>query len=145
MIKLTEQSFIKLVPQAKLQQIAPAEIRELLHSYKECTEKTGTQVKWHYSHYAFPYVIKECQDQSQWLCLQSDQYPYNLIILFIGNEFIKTGGEERLQNYIGIGLTSSSTAGDQTKANEIGRFLSKKLQGEWHMFNRRVKYDYARK
>ncbi|WP_438824964.1 DUF1885 family protein [Bacillus sp. JJ722] len=139
-------AYIKLTPASTQQTITIDEVKSLLSYYKEITAKTGEQVDWNYSDYAFPYQIKETlEGKNCWFYLSSNTERYNVIIVGIDQELVREAANERIQTYIQVTLPEISTFGDKTKANELCKFLSKKLQGELHLFNKRVIYHYPRK
>lgn len=139
-------AYIKLTPASIQQTITIDEVKNLLSYYIEITTKTGEQVDWNYSDYAFPYQIKETPEgKNRWFYLSSSEEQYNIIIVGIDQEIIKELETERIQTYIQVTLLEVSTFGDKTKANELCKFLSKKLQGELHLFNKRIMYYYPRK
>lgn len=139
-------AYIKLTPSSSTQTITIEELKDLFSYYKEITAKTGIQVDWDYSNYAFPYRIKETQEsQGRWFYLSSDEERYHAIIIGVDQEKVKEGGSERIQTYIQVTLPETATFGDKSKANEFCKFLSKKLQGELHLFNKRIIYYNSRK
>jgi len=145
-MKTTTNAYIKLVPASAKQTVTLKELKELFYYYKDITGKTGKQVNWDYDHHAFPYEIKETEEgKDRWFYLTSDMDRYNLIVVGISQEKLEQNGEERIQNYIQVSLPTTSTFGDKSKANEFCKFLSKKLQGELHLFNNRIMYYYPRK
>lgn len=145
-MKPTSNAFIKLVPASLKQTITIEELKELFNYYKDLTEKTGKQLNWDYKHHAFPYELKETEEEKgRCFYLKSDIDRYNFIVVGISQEKIKQHDEERIQSYIQISLTAASTHGDKAKANEFCKFLSKQLHGELHLFNNRIMYYYKRK
>lgn len=145
-MSVIESAYIKLVPNSTQQIISLNEVKDLFRYYKEITGKTGEQVDWDYSGHAFPYEVKQKADaDNHWFYLSSTQDRYHLIAIAVDQEKIKADNEERIQTYIQVSLAESSTFGDKTKANEFCKFLAKKLQGELHLFNKRIMYFYPRK
>ncbi|WP_042349085.1 DUF1885 family protein [Bacillus massiliigorillae] len=139
-------AYIKLTPASTQQTITIDEVKNLLLYYKEITTKTGEQVDWNYSDFAFPYQIKETPEgNNRWFYLSSNNERYNIIMIGIDQESIKEADTNRIQTYIQVTLPEVSTFGDKAKANEFCKFLSKKLKGELHLFNKRIIYHYPRK
>lgn len=140
-------AYIKLVPSSLKQTITTDEVKDLFLYYQQITEKTGEQVEWDYEDIAFPYDIKETEEgKGKWFYLSSSHERYNVILIGVDQEVNRDeNGEEREQTYIQITLPDQSVYGDKNKANEYGKFLAKKLQGELHLFNGRVMYYYPRK
>ncbi|MBE4908890.1 DUF1885 family protein [Bacillus luteolus] len=139
-------AYIKLVPGSTKQEITLDDVKELFYYYKEITSKTGQQVSWEYGDAAFPYDIKENNEEgTNWFYLKSTDSRYNLIVLGVGKEEIEDEENKTEQYYIQITLPQASTHGDKGKANEFCKFLGKKLQGELHLFNGRIMYYYPRK
>ncbi|WP_066176397.1 DUF1885 family protein [Bacillus marinisedimentorum] len=141
-------AFIKLVPASLQTSITLDEVKDFLHYYKDITHKTGEQLGWSYDEAAFPYAIKERSDsEGKWFYLKSDEERYYMILVGIGEEKVESAEEEDIHTiqHIQITLPDGSTQGDFTKAIEFAKFLSKKLQGELHLFNGRIMYYYKRK
>ncbi|QOR68403.1 DUF1885 family protein [Cytobacillus suaedae] len=140
-------AYIKLVPGSTKQEITLDEVKELFHYYKEITSKTGQQLDWEYGDAAFPYDIKENNEEgTNWFYLKSTDSRYNLIVLGVGKEEIEDEDQNKIEQYfIQITLPQASTHGDKGKANEFCKFLGRKLQGELQLFNGRVMYYYPRK
>jgi len=135
-------AYIKLVPVSTKLVITIEEVKELLTYYQEITSKTGQQLDWGYSEAAFPYQIKDIKENV--IQLKSDDPKYHSILIGVGTE--ANQGEEQEQRYfIQVTLPAMSTNGDKAKANELCKFLGKKLEGEVHLFNQRVMYYYKRK
>ncbi|MFS0782458.1 DUF1885 family protein [Bacillus sp. 1P06AnD] len=145
-LHITESAYVKLMPQSEKQTVTIQEVISLLGQYKEAQNKTGKQVDWNYGDYSFPYEIKETDDgKGRWIYLSSHLESYSFIVIAIEQSISKGESAGILSNQLGIHLLNTSTFGDKDKANEIGSYLSKKLKGEFHLFNKRIKYDYSRK
>jgi hypothetical protein len=144
---MVKNAYIKLVPASTQQTITIAELKDILEYYKTITSKTGEQLNWTYGDSAFPYEIKENEDsQKQYFYLWSKIDGYYAILMGIDKETVEAeDGTKSEQTYIQVTLTEKSLAGDKAKANELCKFLAKKLQGELHLFNERVMYYYPRK
>jgi hypothetical protein len=140
-------AYVKLVPSSAKETLTIDDVKELFHYYQEITAKTGDQYDWEYENLSFPYEIKEQKDvKGKWLYLSATQDRYFAILLGVDKEMVRLeNGDEREQTYIQITLPDQSTYADKCKANEFSKFLSKKLQGELHLFNGRVMYYYPRK
>lgn len=145
-MKGLENAYIKLVTASNIQNISLDDVKHHFNYYKEITGKTGKQLDWDYDHAAFPYQIKEINQEKNWFYLKSDHQKYNAIVVGIGQEeMVDENGENTAQSYIQVTLPQSSTAGDKGKANEFCKFLAKRLEGELHLFNGRIMYFYKRK
>ena len=145
-MQMKSSAYIKLVPGSKQQIMTLEEVKKLLNSYQTNSSKTGKQLDWNYEDYAFPYEIKEGSDSSNpYLYLLSNKDRYNLIIFAVAQEVIQGTDPAQIQSYIQISLTDLSTYGDKTKANEYCKFFAKQLQGELHLFNKRIMYFYPKK
>ncbi|KZZ83011.1 DUF1885 family protein [Bacillus sp. SJS] len=105
-------------------------IYKYIDYYKGITAKTGEQLGWEYSETAFPYEI--CQEHERLLILRSVQPGFNHI--YIGIIQSEDESAEAVQIY----LPASSAHGDKGKANELCKFLAKKMKGELHLFNGKV-------
>ena len=144
---MPEHAYVKLVPESVQRTITLEGIKELLHYYQNITTKTGEQLDWEYGKKAFPYEIKTPPNTAdQVIYLKSNSYRHHLILIGIANETVPSAdGTEQLQSSIQVILPETSTYGDKGKANELCKFLAKKLQAQLHLFNKRVMYYYPRK
>ncbi|NEY82167.1 DUF1885 family protein [Bacillus sp. 3H-10] len=144
---MANNAYIKLVPSSAKEHVTVDEIKELFHYFKKITNKTGEQLDWEYSNAAFPYEIKEKPEgKGKWFYLYSNHERYHAILLGVDKEtVVDEDGTERQQTYIQVTLPVTATYGDKGKANELSKFLAKKLKGELHLFNGRIMYFYPRK
>ena len=144
---MPEHASIKLVSESVQRTISLEEIQELLRYYQKITAKTGEQLDWEYSKKAFPYEIRTSRNAGEQLIyLQSDSMRHHVIVIGLSNETVPIeDGTEQILSSIQIILPDTSTFGDKGKANELGKFLAKKLQAQLHLFNKRVMYYYPRK
>ncbi|MFC7372016.1 DUF1885 family protein [Fictibacillus iocasae] len=135
---MSNQASITLTSSSLQKRISLSEVKDLLHYYKDITEKTGNQLNWQYSEAAFPYVIMENSSKpNHMICLKGDGNKlYNYLLL--GVETALSNEETDDFSTIHIGLTEISTHGDKAKANEMGKFLASKLKGKLTLFNGRV-------
>ncbi|MFC0274666.1 DUF1885 family protein [Metabacillus herbersteinensis] len=134
---MTSHAFIKLVPASNKSGMSLEELEELLAYYIEITSKTGQQLDWSYEKSAFPYTYERVDN---YLTLTSSLAEYNKIYLAVGD--IEEENEEI--PLIQVSLPITATHGDKGKANELCKFLAKKLKGELQLFNGRVMYFYKR-
>lgn len=144
---MIETAYIKLVPESVKTNITIEDVKELLTYYQMVTSKTGKQLDWDYDKKAFPYNMKEPDNmKDKMIYLQSNVDRYHMILIGVDQEIIHDEqGMERIQSYIQFTLPENATFGDKGKANELCKFLAKKLQGQLHLFNKRVMYYYPRK
>ena len=144
---MIETAYIKLVPESVKTNITIEDVKELLTYYQMVTSKTGKQLDWDYDKKAFPYNMKEPDKmKDKMIYLQSNVDRYHMILIGVDQEIIHDEqGMERIQSYIQFTLPENATFGDKGKANELCKFLAKKLQGQLHLFNKRVMYYYPRK
>ncbi len=114
------------------------EARKLIDDYQQSLHKTGEQLNYPYNERAFPYTIHEPDNRGNgdWLYLSSDDPDYHLIRIGIGEEPV-AGMNGSLLPYIEISLERNSTFADKGKANELAKYMAKKLQGELQLFNGR--------
>ncbi len=134
------------MPASNVQHISLDDVKDHFNYYKKITGKTGKQLDWDYDNAAFPYQIKEINQEKNWFYLKSDHQKYHAIVVAVGQEEMGDEmGENAEQSYIQVALPESSTVGDKGKANEFCKFLAKKLAGELHLFNGRIMYFYKRK
>jgi hypothetical protein len=138
-----ESAYIKLVPASKQQTITLDEVIDLFKYYKEITSKTGEQLGWGYNNAAFPYELSEKRDDIWFYLKGTDPRNYKYIVVGVGKESSDEDSEP--QHYVQVVLPEGSTHGDKGKANEFCKFIAKSLEGELHLFNKRVMYYYKRK
>lgn len=143
---MTIHSYIKLKPGSLRQNITIDELKGLLNDYKSSISKTAHQLNWEYNERAFPYMIREPDDNNaNWFYLVSEERGYHLIALGIDNGQDSPEEDDEMLPYIQITLVDSSTYGDKAKANEFAKYLAKKLKGELHLFNGRVIHNDLKK
>ncbi|MFE4811094.1 DUF1885 family protein [Peribacillus simplex] len=144
---MTENAYIKLVPESVKGTVTIEDVKELLDYYQMITAKTGKQLDWDYDKKAFPYEMKEPEKmKDKAIYLQSKEDRYHMILIGVDQEVVKDeDGSERIQSYIQFTLPETATFGDKGKANELCKFLAKKLRAQLHLFNKRVMYYYPRK
>ncbi|MGY3315572.1 RecJ-like exonuclease [Peribacillus simplex] len=144
---MTENAYIKLVPESVKVTVTIEDVKELLNYYQMITAKTGKQLDWDYEKKAFPYEMKvpeRMKDKA--IYLQSNEDRYHMILIGVDQEVVRDeDGLERIQSYIQFTLPETATSGDKGKANELCKFLAKKLRAQLHLFNNRVMYYYPRK
>lgn len=125
---------IILLPSSVKSTITLEETIEYLSYYKEITTKTGEQLGWKYDAAAFPYNIELTDKYAD---LKSLERGYSRIIIAVGEN------AETNCSYIQIILPASSTYADKSKANELCKFLAKKLKAELHLFSGKILHQYA--
>lgn len=137
-----ETAYIKLFNSSSKKTITLKELKDHLIYYQDITTKTGLQLSWEYGTVAFPYIITKEDTKKRQLYLQSKDPHYRTIIIGIDEQI-----NENEENYDQIILTlpAISTHGDKGKANELCKFLAKKLQAELQLFNGRIMYFNSRK
>ncbi|MFF2586772.1 DUF1885 family protein [Peribacillus butanolivorans] len=144
---MIENAYIKLVPESVKEAVTIEDVKELLTYYQMITAKTGKQLNWDYDKKAFPYEMKEPEKmKDKVIYLQSNVDRYHMILIGVDQEIVEDeDGLERIQSYIQFTLPETATFGDKGKANELCKFLAKKLRAQLHLFNKRVMYYYPRK
>jgi len=116
-------------------------VKDWLRHYQEQTALTGDQLGWDYREAAFPYTLETKQDD-RWFYLKGINSHYNYIIFGL-NEAASAAGDQ--VPCIQVVLPDEATHGDKAKANELCKFIAKRLQAELTMFNGRTSYYYPRK
>ncbi|QFT88708.1 hypothetical protein FIU87_08635 [Bacillus sp. THAF10] len=140
---MASSAYINLVENSKQKTLTIDEVKNLLLYYQEITSKTGKQLAWEYSEAAFPYEIKEKPEgEGVWFYLKAKEDRYNMILIGVGTQ-AATSETEPL-SYIQITLHDQSTHGDKAKANELCKFLAKKLEAELKLFTGSIMYYYKR-
>ncbi|MEQ6388973.1 DUF1885 family protein [Bacillaceae bacterium S4-13-58] len=139
-------AYIYLVENSKQQELQLDDVKELISYYQEITSKTGEQLQWEYSKHSFPYTVEEQKDQNgHYLILRGQDDRYQYILIGVGSVVKQTKDGTNEQFYVQLMLPDNSEHGDLGKANELAKFLGKKLEGELHLFNGRIMYYYKRK
>jgi len=141
-LKMSQSAYISLVQGSKIDSINLDGVKEQLQQYQEQTELTGRQLGWDYADAAFPYAIEQKPDaQDQWFYLKGKSPRYRYIVIGTGTR--ETDGASI--PYIQVVLPDGSTHGDKAKANELCKWIGKRLQAEVKLFNGRTFYFNPRK
>ncbi|TYS70759.1 DUF1885 family protein [Sutcliffiella horikoshii] len=141
---MASSAYINLVPNSKEKTLTVEDVKDLLNYYREITSKTGKQLGWEYSQAAFPYELKEKPEGTgQWFYLKGTEDRYKMILIGVGTQ-IATSEETAPLSYIQVTLHDQSTHGDKAKANELCKFLAKKLEAELKLFTGSIMYYYKR-
>lgn len=140
MFPLALNAYVELVEGSSAAALTLEELREILNGYREQLAQTGKQLGWGYAEAAFPYSMEPGPAQG-WLTLQGTLPAYRLLHIGLGT---RTVGDEA-RTHIRILLPEGSTHGDKGKANELSKYLGKKLKAEVHLLNGRVMYFNPRK
>ncbi|MGD6871756.1 DUF1885 family protein [Sutcliffiella horikoshii] len=141
---MASSAYINLVPKSKEKTLTVEHVKELLNYYKDITSKTGKQLGWEYSQAAFPYELKEKPEgKGQWFYLKGTEDRYKMILIGVGTQQA-TSDETDPLSYIQVTLHDQSTHGDKAKANELCKFLAKKLEAELKLFTGSIMYYYKR-
>lgn len=151
---MSQSAYIKFVKGSDVSSMTLDEVKEQLEIYKDQTSKTGEQLGWDYTESAFPYsIVQKPEGENQWFYLKGDDDRYRYIVVGIGNEQLEVAesseeseqSEDQSCHYIQMVLPDDSTHGDSNKANELCKFIGRRLKAEVHMFNGRVIYFNPRK
>lgn len=131
MILLPQSAYIRL--KDRKEPLTWDELQDELKRYIEITSKTGEQLDWEYEKAAFPYTIAARSDKAKrWFYLKgADPALYKVILIGLGED-------EEGTSVVQITLPDISTHGDKGKANELCRYLAKRLKGDLILFNGRV-------
>lgn len=137
---MSQTSVVKLVKESEVQTLTLEQFRELLEQYREQLALTGQQLGWDYEGRAFPYTIEQ---DGKWIILKSDSPNprYDKIALGVHTEQTEDGETTSIH----IVLPPGASHGDKGKANELAKYLGKKLKAEVLLFNGRVMYFNPRK
>jgi hypothetical protein len=137
-----QSAYISLVQGSSLADIDLNGVKEQLLHYKEQVSLTGRQLGWDYAEAAFPYGIETKPDaKDQWFYLKGNNPMYNYIVFGTG----KREEDGASVPYIHVVLPDGATHGDKAKANELCKWIGRKLQAEVQMFNGRTIYFNPRK
>ncbi|CAG9619875.1 DUF1885 family protein [Sutcliffiella rhizosphaerae] len=142
---MASSAYINLMEKSKQKTITLEGVKELLHYYKDITSKTGKQLGWEYSQAAFPYEIKEKPEgKGVWFYLKGTEDRYRMILIGVGTQDTNSSEDEPPLSYIQVTLHDQSTHGDKGKANELCKFLAKKLDAQLTLFTGSIMYYYKR-
>lgn len=149
---MSQSAYIQLVKGSAASSATLEDVLHILEQYRKQTSATGQQLDWDYTEMAFPYAIEQqSENGASWLYLKGNQSGYKHILIGIGTRTQSAEdeageeAEETSTSYIQIVLPSGSTHGDKAKANELCRYIGRKLQAEVRLFNGRVMYFNPRK
>ena len=139
---MAQSAFISLVEGSAVQEVSLDFIKEQLSEYREQLELTGRQLSWNYAEAAFPYDVQQKPEgEDQWFYLKGKVPRYRYIVLGTGR---RENGESTIP-YIQVVLPDGSTHGDKAKANELCKWIGKRLKAEVKLFNGRTLYYNPRK
>ncbi|MFD0671884.1 DUF1885 family protein [Cohnella sp. GCM10027633] len=139
---MSQSAYISLVQGSALADIDLNGVKEQLLHYKEQVSLTGRQLGWDYAEAAFPYGIEtKPEAQDQWFYLKGNNPSYRYIVFGTG----KREEDGSSVPYIQVVLPDGSTHGDKAKANELCKWIGRKLLAEVKMFNGRTIYFNPRK
>ncbi|ANE47416.1 hypothetical protein SY83_15320 [Paenibacillus swuensis] len=139
-----QSAFITLADGSAIETITLDEIRSHLLYYREQAALTGQQLGWDYAESAFPYTIEsKPEGEGLWFYLKGKTLAYRYILFGIGTELEE--GTDVLKSHIQVVLPDDATHGDKAKANELCKFLAKRLSARLTLFNERIMYFNSRK
>jgi hypothetical protein len=139
---MSQSAYISLVQGSTLAEIDLDGVKEQLNHYREQMTLTGQQLGWDYAEAAFPYSIEsKPETKEQWFYLKGINPLYRYIV--VGTGIREQDGAN--VPYIHFVLPEDSTHGDKSKANELCKWIGRKLLAEVKMFNGRTIYFNPRK
>ncbi|TJY43308.1 DUF1885 family protein [Cohnella pontilimi] len=139
---MSQSAYISLVQGSAVDQISLDGVKEQLQHYISQTSLTGRQLGWEYADAAFPYAIEQKPEAAgQWFYLKGKNPLYRHIVFGTGTR----EENDAVVPYIHVVLPEGSTHGDKAKANELCKWIGKRLQAEVKLFNGRVMYYNPRK
>lgn len=139
---MSQSAYISLVEGSKLDSIDLDGVKEQLREYQEQMALTGRQLGWDYAGAAFPYDIEQKPEaEGKWFYLKGNQPLYQYIVIGTGSREV----DGSVIPYIQVVLPKGATHGDKAKANELCKWIGKRLQAEVKMFNGRTFYFNPRK
>lgn len=139
---MSQSAYISLVQASKLDTIDLDGVKDQLRDYQEQMTLTGRQLGWDYVEAAFPYVIEQKPEaEGQWFYLKGTQPLYKYIVIGTGSREVDGDSIP----YIQVVLPEGATHGDKAKANELCKWIGKRLHAEVKLFNGRIFYFYPRK
>ncbi|WP_438433475.1 DUF1885 family protein [Gorillibacterium sp. sgz500922] len=137
---MAQNAYVELVEGSSAPGLTLEELRGILEHYRAQLAETGKQLGWGYEQAAFPYTI-EPGPLDGWLTLAGTAPQYRTIHIGLGSRSV----EDRVRSFVRISLPAGSTHGDKGKANELSKYLGKKLKAEVHLLNGRTMYFNPRK
>ncbi|MFD2670265.1 DUF1885 family protein [Marinicrinis sediminis] len=139
---MSQSAFIRFVKGSGVSSLSLDELKEQLYQYQEQTTRTGKQLGWTYEEAAFPYTIEtKTEGENRWFYLKGKNEKYRYMVLGTDTE----ERDEEPLHYVQVVLPEGATHGDKAKANELCKYIAKKLQAELQLFNGRTMYFNPRK
>lgn len=139
---MAQSAYISLVQGSAIQEVSLDDVKEQLREYREQAELTGRQLGWDYADAAFPYEVQQKPEgENQWFYLKGKAPKYRYIVFGTGK---RENGDSTVP-YIQVVLPDGSTHGDKGKANELCKWIGKRLKAEVKLFNGRTIYYNPRK
>ncbi|GFR37555.1 hypothetical protein PRECH8_08510 [Insulibacter thermoxylanivorax] len=139
-----QSAYIELVQGSDHDSITLDDVVQVLERYRSQTALTGQQLDWNYAEMAFPYEIETRRDgEHEWLYLRGKHADYRAIFIGIGTK--QEMEPEQAIAYIQVVLPDGATHGDKAKANELCRYIGRRLKAQVTMFNGRTMYFNTRK
>jgi len=132
---MSQSAYISLVVRQPDETLTLDKVRQQLEHYREQTSLTGRQLGWNYEDAAFPYTIETRPgEEDKWFYLKGANPLYKYIVFGVGE---RQEGDGTVP-YIQVVLPDGATHGDKAKANEICKWLGRRLQAEVKLFNGRI-------
>lgn len=139
---MAQSAYISLVEGSAVQEMSLEDVKEQLRQYREQMELTGQQLDWNYAEAAFPYEMQEKPEgENRWFYLKGTAPRYKYIVFGTGQREVEGGTIP----YIQVVLPDGATHGDKGKANELCKWIGKRLKAEVKLFNGRTIYYNPRK
>lgn len=139
---VSQSAYISLVQGSKADSITLDGIKEQLHQYREQMALTGRQLGWDYEDAAFPYAVEQKPEAADvWFYLKGTHPLYRHIVFGTGQR----QEEDKAIPFIHVVLPDDATHGDKSKANELCKWIGKRLLAEVKLFNGRTLYFNPRK
>lgn len=140
--QMSQSAYIRLVQGSALADIDLNGVKEQLTHYRQQVTLTGKQLGWEYEEAAFPYSVETKPDAGdRWFYLKGNNPNYNYIVF--GTD--KKEEDGTVIPYIHVVLPDGATHGDKAKANELCKWIGRRLQAEVKLFNGRTLYFNPRK
>ncbi|MBD2846235.1 DUF1885 family protein [Paenibacillus sp. IB182496] len=139
---MSQSAYIVFVEGSEQEKLTLDEIKQQLLHYREQMALTGRQLNWDYADAAFPYVLAARPgEEDQWFYLEGRDPMYRFILFGTGSSAVD--GTQR--HHIQIVLPEGATHGDKAKANELCKFIAKRLKAQLRLFNGRTLHYNPRK
>ncbi|PZD93846.1 hypothetical protein DNH61_20290 [Paenibacillus sambharensis] len=137
---MSQSAYIQFTAGSAVDRMSLEDVQQVMLRYRDQMALTGRQLGWEYEAAAFPYTIEKNPDEP-WFYLKGTDPAYRYILVGVGS----TPEDEANIHHIQLVLPDGSTHGDKAKANELCKYIAKRMAAKLHLFNGRTIHYNTRK